>query len=246
LKIIKWINASFNAEYYEKLNNSRGKVVAQINKYGLFHQVLDVGCGDGNFSNALAKQFKHSNIKGIDIVPSYIDAAIQKYRKDNLTFKVGNFYDEKQKYDLITLFLAMTELLKTKKIENILKKLSDRLNDEGIIVIVDEFEDDYTNSDDITGLKVNKSLGYKYLNSQEFIKGCQKNNLKVLETEVLVTNTKKMNIKKTSEYIRYENQLNIIDKTVKKTNLEIWHENKQVIVWITTAFVLITNYGIIY
>jgi ubiquinone/menaquinone biosynthesis C-methylase UbiE len=67
--------------------------------------VLDIACGEGYGSNLLAMVASH--VVGVDIVEDVIAGARNKYRQDNLTFKVGSCTDiplENSSVDLVVCF----------------------------------------------------------------------------------------------------------------------------------------------
>jgi len=67
--------------------------------------VLDIACGEGYGSNLLAMVAQH--VVGVDIAEDVIAYARNKYRKDNLTFKVGSCSDiplEDASVDLVVCF----------------------------------------------------------------------------------------------------------------------------------------------
>jgi SAM-dependent methyltransferase len=56
------------------------------------HSVVDAGCGDWEFSQAI--DWKGIDYKGYDIVPSVIEGDTKKYAKPNIHFFVANVVDE--------------------------------------------------------------------------------------------------------------------------------------------------------
>lgn len=53
-------------------------------------QVLDLGCGTGSLSNALAKRVKYQGITGIDLSEAYIAHANEQSNDPRLEFRVGS------------------------------------------------------------------------------------------------------------------------------------------------------------
>jgi len=54
-------------------------------------KVLEVGCGDGYFTNEIVKSNAH--VTAIDISPDLLDVARNKIKKSNVVFKVENAYE---------------------------------------------------------------------------------------------------------------------------------------------------------
>ncbi|MFT4059814.1 MAG: class I SAM-dependent methyltransferase [Legionella sp.] len=53
-----------------------------------FGNIVDIGCGDGQYSNLLASHLKHGHILGIDSSPEMIKHANQQWARENLSFEV--------------------------------------------------------------------------------------------------------------------------------------------------------------
>lgn len=76
--------------------------------------ILDVGCGDGKITAAMARSLPHGAIVGIDISPSMIQAAMSEFAHQmNLSFQVQDAaqLNFDQKFDLITSFTVMQWVL---------------------------------------------------------------------------------------------------------------------------------------
>ncbi len=83
-----------------------------------FSVVLDVGCGDGKITAAIARAVPNGQVIGIDISPSMITFAKEKYSGDsNLRFQVQGAakVDFHQTFDLITSFTVMQWVLEQKQ-----------------------------------------------------------------------------------------------------------------------------------
>ncbi|MCZ6588313.1 MAG: class I SAM-dependent methyltransferase [Alphaproteobacteria bacterium] len=53
-------------------------------------QVLDLGCGTGSLTYALAQRVKYQTICGVDIAEAYIEAARRRSNNPQIEFRVGN------------------------------------------------------------------------------------------------------------------------------------------------------------
>lgn len=123
-------NDPWKGESYAKNSDSQ-KSSAEDYLSGLnlnsVSSVLDVGCGDGKITAAIAKALPGSVVIGVDISPSMIDfahAAFSSY--PNLKFLVedASAIDFHEKFDLITSFTVMQWVLEqTQALERFEKAL---------------------------------------------------------------------------------------------------------------------------
>lgn len=220
---------NFNPENYYKLNNLRKKVISDISKIINLNnkKLLEIGSGNGAFTTILAGKYKTSFIHAIDIVESYIKYSKEQNQETNIHFDINSIHNVKNTFDGIFMVFSLTELLKEKKPEEILKELNKKLLNDGYLIIVDEFEDDYENNYDLLGLKVLKTLGYKYLNYNKFISCILKSNFDLVYSKVYDNKQNITNVHGSKLQIFYENKLNELDKTKKITSEEIWNKHKK-------------------
>lgn len=105
------------AKNSESQKNSAEDFMAQLKLEGI-QKILDVGCGDGKITAALASSLPKGSVIGIDISPSMIDCAIKSFANaSNLSFEIqdaANLKFEKQ-FDLITSFTVLQWVLKQKE-----------------------------------------------------------------------------------------------------------------------------------
>ena len=66
-------------------------------------QILEIGCGTGEISFQLSKDFSHSFFTGADLSRKFVDMANQTYQNDNLQYKAYNFLTDtpEDTYDCI-------------------------------------------------------------------------------------------------------------------------------------------------
>ncbi len=79
--------------------------------------ILDVGCGDGKITAAMAKAVPSGSVIGVDISSSMIQAARNAFpNQKNLSFYVADAakIDDHEKFDLITSFTVMQWVLEQK------------------------------------------------------------------------------------------------------------------------------------
>lgn len=113
--------ASHLARYYWVIDHIKGK------------KVLDAGCGSGYGDNILAEYA--NEVVGIDISKNAVEYAIKKYKRPNLKFfsaDLNHKLDTKEKYDVIVSFDVLEHIPKT---DVYLKTLSDRLGNDGKLII---------------------------------------------------------------------------------------------------------------
>jgi ubiquinone/menaquinone biosynthesis C-methylase UbiE len=70
------------------------------------HDVLDVGCGTGEFSSRVAALFPRASVTGVDLLESHLELARQRYRGfgDRLRFQQADAFElpfEKGSFDLV-------------------------------------------------------------------------------------------------------------------------------------------------
>ena len=61
-----------------------------------FGDILDIGCGDGQFINSVANNIKHGHILGIDSSTDMVRHAYQHWSRKNLTFETHRIEDFQQ------------------------------------------------------------------------------------------------------------------------------------------------------
>ena len=105
----------WDGETYSKNSSSQKEAAGDLMKYVPLQgneQVLDVGCGDGKITAALAKKISNGSIIGVDISVSMIDFAKKTFPQNdypNLQFFVQDAQklDYKEDFDLIVSFTAL-------------------------------------------------------------------------------------------------------------------------------------------
>jgi len=101
------------AKNSESQKSSAEDLIGELNLQN-FSTILDVGCGDGKITAAMARAIPDGKVVGIDISPSMIDFAHKAFPYDsNLVFFVQNaaHIDFQEKFDLITSFTVMQWVL---------------------------------------------------------------------------------------------------------------------------------------
>ncbi|KTD64545.1 methyltransferase domain-containing protein [Legionella spiritensis] len=82
-----------------------------------FGNILDAGCGDGQYSALLAEEVTHGRILGIDNSEEMISHARTRWARDNLSFEVDNIetFQPAMDYDFVLSFwcLHWTDLSRT-------------------------------------------------------------------------------------------------------------------------------------
>ena len=217
---------NFDPSNYYKLNNLREKIIREINKHFSLNgkKILEIGTGSGSFSKTLAKNYSNSYIESIDKVSTYIDNINNNYK--NLNVCIKDAFNVSSTYDAVFMVYSLTELLKNEKLENILKMINNLLLTNGILIIADEFTDDYSDDIDLLGLEIMKKLGYRYLTYDYFEKEVLKSNFEIFSTIVYDNKQNFVNMHGAKLQIFYENMLNEYDKSLKYNSDEIWNSFK--------------------
>jgi len=97
------------AEKSERLKDSPNKFLGQFDTY-FASNILDVGCGDGKVASFMARNNPEAIVTGIDISPSQIELAEEKFSdQENLFFEIqdASSIRSKKQFDLITSFNVM-------------------------------------------------------------------------------------------------------------------------------------------
>lgn len=143
-------------------------VIANLDKPQANPKILDVACGTGNVSIALAKALPKANILGLDLSQSMLDKAIENARQFNLTnthFKTADIceFTNTEKFDVITLSYVLFFLPDAPQVLN---KLKTQLSTNGNIIFTSFQEQAFQPASDILlsllrQYKSNSALNYE-------------------------------------------------------------------------------------
>lgn len=102
------------------------------------NDILEIGCGTGELAYNISEN-KNFNVFGTDICEPFINEAIQKYKKQNLSFQILDFHHPEklgeQKFDYIIGNGILHHLFYT--LENSLESLRNLLKDNGKIIFIE-------------------------------------------------------------------------------------------------------------
>ena len=130
------MKGDWNSKQYMKFGNERTQPsVDLINRIGIeAKNVLDIGCGPGNSTNALAERFPGAEVTGVDSSDDMLASARKKYPE--LTFKKCTVPDgldmEDESLDLIFSNACLHWIPDHK---NLFPKLINKLNNGGILAV---------------------------------------------------------------------------------------------------------------
>lgn len=119
----------------------RGKSTKRFLKYlgnknrGL--SILDIGCGNGWFTNQLASVFKENKVIGLDVNSEELEQAVRLFGKGKISYLYGDIFKLKsfeEQFDIITLNASVQYFLDFQKLFSILKLY---LKSKGEIHIID-------------------------------------------------------------------------------------------------------------
>lgn len=216
-------NSNFDEHQYEQYDGIRDIIVNEI-PVGKYNNILEIGCGCGHMTKELACKFPEAKVLGVDIVNDYINTAKKTYSNyRNLDFRCVNYQNLETKFDIIVLFNAFTELLKKETITKILNHFNEICQQNALIVLAEEFADDYIKEFALTK-SINELIGYKYLNKKSTLKSFK--NYELIKNELYNLEGQKLNIEGVAHYISYECMLNNEDNTFKLKPIEIWNKKK--------------------
>lgn len=122
----------------------RKKLIHKLPALPAYSNILEVGCGTGHNLNILNSRYPNANITGIDLSSDMLSVAYKKANEESIDIIHGIYEQEiqAQTFDLILLSYSLT-MMKAPA-ENILKKLSKNLKDNGVIAVVDFHQTPYS------------------------------------------------------------------------------------------------------
>lgn len=140
-----WATKLYDTAIYLTMRekNLRHKTVEQIVKTNPAH-ILEVGCGTGSLTEALARRLPDTAIVGIDIDPGALEIAESKIRnKGNVRLMITNLLNISDKnelsglkFDHIVSSLVLHHLTRSQK-QTALRNLYSQLKDDCLLTIVD-------------------------------------------------------------------------------------------------------------
>ncbi len=112
--------------YFQTQINEKFRSTFSVRPFG---DILDVGCGDGQYTSFLAKTYKNSQILAIDSSPEMIAHARDYWTSKNLSFEVQRIekYQQSYMFDFVLSFWC----LQWTKIEVALANIYEALKIEG-------------------------------------------------------------------------------------------------------------------
>jgi ubiquinone/menaquinone biosynthesis C-methylase UbiE len=127
--MLKIMNNAHKKIYY--------KIVSQMN-INENYNILDIGCGGGEFIRIVSKKYRNIKLFGIDISEDAIEIAIKNNRNENIIFSksdIGKMPFENNYFNIVTAFQTYYHW---NNIKNNLKEIYRILNNNGILIIVAE------------------------------------------------------------------------------------------------------------
>ncbi len=119
--------------------------------------ILDIGCGNGWFSNAMASVSSKNRVVGLDINVSELEQATRVFKKDNLDFVYANLFELNDEFDSqFDLIVLNASIQYFKDLIGLMKLISRFLKPQGEIHILDS---PFYPASDIEAAK-NRSLQY--------------------------------------------------------------------------------------
>ncbi len=100
-------NFSHYAGYYDRYSSVQNlcalKLIAKIQTNG-FRNILDIGCGTGNYTRLLRNKFPHAQIKALDISQNMVEIAKAKFDYEKIEFIVADAEkaENSGRFDLIS------------------------------------------------------------------------------------------------------------------------------------------------
>jgi len=100
-------NFSRHARHYDKYAGIQKKIAAKMLEDAVFFSpadILEIGCGTGNYTTLLKDRFPRSDITAVDISEDMLDVAKEKFEASDIDFITADAEDLslKKEFDLIT------------------------------------------------------------------------------------------------------------------------------------------------
>lgn len=99
-------NFSKYAHLYDRYSDVQNMVASKLleRSRGDFVNILEIGCGTGNYTLLLREKFKGASIKAIDLSEAMIEVSKSKFKRNEATFLVadGETVEFRENFDLIT------------------------------------------------------------------------------------------------------------------------------------------------
>lgn len=128
---------SANHKEWELRRKSTQRILDYLKNKNKPLNILDIGCGNGWFTNHLAS-IEKTLVHGLDINSVELEQAARIFKKDNLRFIYADFYEIpsffKNNYDIITLNASIQYFDNLKELLTVLKSF---LKPDGEIHIID-------------------------------------------------------------------------------------------------------------
>lgn len=134
------------------------------------NSVLDIGAGTGLLSQEVKKMLPDAEISLIDISEKMLDIAKMRFEGvDKITYRVGDFTECNfdMKFDIIISALAIHHVAHNKKVE-FFKKCLEQLNEGGIFVNADQFNESTEYSENISNTIWNKQIKENGITEAEY------------------------------------------------------------------------------
>ena len=175
---IDYAKSSFNevAQLYDEIQFFKSSaqsacelVIEQLNQQKSDLKILDVACGTGNVSIALAKALPNAHILGVDLSQSMLDKAIENAQRHNLTnivFETADIceFEHAEKFDVITLSYVLFFLPDAPQV---LRKLKNQLSTNGFFLFTSFQEQAFEPASDILLSLLRKFQSTSALNFDE-------------------------------------------------------------------------------
>lgn len=129
-------NFSRYARYYDRYADVQGLAAINLTreiKQDNFCNILEIGCGTGNYTLILRERFKDAKIKAVDISAPMVEIARAKFRNNGVEFIVGDAetYRPCERFDFITSNACFQWF---DNLESTLRKYKNLLSKNGIIL----------------------------------------------------------------------------------------------------------------
>ena len=199
--------------HYVALGGARERIAAGLSGPGApLGRVLDVGTGDGLFALALAEAEAAESVLGIDPHEGCIAVARLLARHRGLDarcrFEPLALEAVSGRFDTISSFLALSDLLRRVDLDGLLLRLRDRLAENGRLVIADAFPERAADASERLGFALHRAMGYVYPSLGQLLEALDRAGFRLHEQEAYETQSPLVGPREMAEFLLREDGYN--------------------------------------
>ena len=199
--------------HYVALGGVRERISGRLSGPGApLGRVLDVGTGDGLFALALAEAGAAESVLGIDPHEGCVAVARLLARHRGLEaqcrFEPLTLEQVSGRFDTITSFLALPDLLRRIDLDGLLLLLRERLAEGGRLLIADAFPERAADSSERLGFALHRAMGYVYPSLMQLLGALERAGFRLDEHEAYDTGSPTLGPREMADFLLREDGYN--------------------------------------